>query len=50
MRLYNERNERLYLNRSELRRFIRAARQATSRQRLFALTLAYTGDSTTVYA
>lgn len=43
MRLYNERNERLYLNVVELGRFIDAAKRAPSRQRLFALTLAYTG-------
>ncbi|WP_298921442.1 site-specific integrase [uncultured Roseobacter sp.] len=43
MRLYNERNERLYLNAAELQRFIAVARQATPAVRRFALTLAYTG-------
>ncbi|WP_299829315.1 tyrosine-type recombinase/integrase [uncultured Roseobacter sp.] len=43
MRLYNQRNERLYLNASELARFIDAALRAPIRQRSFALTLAYTG-------
>jgi Site-specific recombinase XerD len=43
MRLYNQRNERLYLNASELQRFISAAKNAAAPQRRFALTLAYTG-------
>ncbi len=43
MRLYNQRNERLYLNAQELRRFIAAAKTAPGPQRRFALTLAYTG-------
>ena len=43
MRLYNRRNERLYLNASEMRRFIRAACHAPAPQRSFALTLVYTG-------
>ena len=43
MRLYNTRNERLYLNAVELQRFIAAAKQAPAPQRQFALTLAYTG-------
>jgi integrase len=43
MRLYNKRNERLYLNDSELRRSLHVARQAPPPQRRCALTLAYTG-------
>ena len=43
MRLYNKRNERLYLNATELQRFIAVAEQAPTPQRTFALTLAYTG-------
>lgn len=43
MRLYNRRNERLYLNSEELQRFIAAAKRAPLPQRRFALTLAYTG-------
>lgn len=43
MRLYNERNQRLYLNAAELARFLAAAKRAPGPQRRFALTLAYTG-------
>ena len=43
MRLYNQRDERLYLNHTEWQRFVRAAYQAPLPQRQFALTLAYTG-------
>lgn len=43
MRLYNERNERLYLNQSEVRRFLQAAKKRPLRERFFALTLAHTG-------
>ena len=43
MRLYNKRNERLYLNAEELRQFIEAAKCAPDPQRRFALTLVYTG-------
>ena len=42
-RLYNKRSERLHLNAAELRRFLAAAHTAPVPQRLFALTLAYTG-------
>ena len=43
MRLYNQNDERLYLNEQELQRFLDAANQAEPKIRLFALTLAYTG-------
>lgn len=43
MRLYTLENERLYLNALELDRFLAVARRQPSPQRLFALTLAYTG-------
>jgi len=43
MRLYSRAGARLYLNRSELERFIAVADLAPIRIRCFALTLAYTG-------
>lgn len=43
MRLYNRRNERLYLNESELHRFLQVAKTHPGPQRRFAMTLAYTG-------
>lgn len=43
MRLYDKCNQRLYLNRGELERFLAVARNAPQAQRAFALTLAYTG-------
>lgn len=43
MRLYDKLNQRLYLNRGELERFLVVARKAPRAQRTFALTLAYTG-------
>ena len=43
MRLYDRRNQRLYLNASERERFIAAAWAAPGEVRTFCLTLAYTG-------
>lgn len=43
MRLYSSQNERLYLNASEMARFLTAASAAPPPIRLFAMTLAYTG-------
>ena len=43
MRLYNNHDERLYINAAERPRFIRAANRASPPQRAFGLTLAYTG-------
>lgn len=43
MRLYDKHNQRLYLNRGELARFLAVAQSAPLAQRTFALTLAYTG-------
>ena len=43
MRLYGDRNERLYVNLAERERFIRAATLAPPKVRTFGLTLLYTG-------
>lgn len=43
MRLYSAQSERLYLNATEVDRFLHAANNAPEMVRLFALTLAYTG-------
>ncbi|WP_367181132.1 tyrosine-type recombinase/integrase [uncultured Tateyamaria sp.] len=43
MRLYSAQSERLYLNSTEVDRFLHAANDAPEMVRLFALTLAYTG-------
>ncbi|MEP3946057.1 hypothetical protein [Ascidiaceihabitans sp.] len=43
MRLYNQHNERLYLNAEERARFIKAAIDQPAYMRTFCLTLLYTG-------
>lgn len=43
MRLYSRKNKRLYINASERKRFTKAANQQPERQRVFCLTLLYTG-------
>lgn len=43
LRLYDQYNQRLYINAEERRRFIANARRADPERKAFALTLAYTG-------
>lgn len=43
MRIYDERNRRLYINASERDRFLKAANEAEPAVRAFCLTLLYTG-------